>query len=447
MKRMAKASASAEGGHAGMAKTHQERAQKSLGEAKAALEKTREQVAAAAKRAKDELTKKQMALAEKTEKAAKEIEQAAAKEGGENGEKMKSASASASKASGSQSRAGKSMQSGDSKEAVQKQQQAVEELEKGRDQLVDENAERNRAKKLAGLSPREEELSKKAMALADKLKDLPRKSGSQPANQAQRAMEDAARRLKGLQGEEAEKRQKQAEEYLRKTEEELAEEERRYRELQQEELLFKIREELRRVIKDQEAINTDTRKRDADRDPDGGRLSRLERQNLRGLSKEQTRVAEHVKYLAESLEKEDSIVFGMVLRAVGDDMHAISTRLGKPSYETGMFVQELQTQVLRKLVELERVFGDELNRRQKKPPQQQGGGGQQKQPLVPPIMEVIMLRNMQAELNGELGRLTKELRNKKDLDPMDREYLERLANRQGMIKDVWEKFMKMAGVR
>ncbi len=41
----------------------------------------------------------------------------------------------------------------------------------------------------------------------------------------------------------------------------------------------------------------------------------------------------------------------------------------------------------------------------------------------------------------------KEIRDKDEIDPLDRDYLEQLANRQGMIKDVWEKFMKMAGVR
>jgi hypothetical protein len=406
-------------------------------------------VARAAAEKKEELAKRQMALADKTKKAAEKLEETAEKQANaENARNLKNASSSTSKAAGKQSRAGESMQGGQNSKARQQQEEALSELEKARESLKDEDAEKARAKKLEGLTPEEEELAKKAMALADKLKGLPREPGRQSANQAQRAMEDAARRLKGLEGEKAEERQKQAEEYLKKTEEELAEEERRYRDLQQEELLFKIREELRKVIKDQEKLNADTRKLDAEKEAAGDRLSRLDRQNLRGLSKEQGRVAEHVEFLAESLEKEGSLVFGMILKTVRDDMRAVESRIGRPSYDTGVFVQELMTQILRKLVELERVFDDELTRRQKEPEQQdQQGGGNQKQPLVPPIAEVLLLRNMQAELNGQIERFLRENRGKKELSPLDRDYLEQLANRQGMIKDVWEKFMKMAGVR
>jgi GTP1/Obg family GTP-binding protein len=124
-------------------------------------------------------------------------------------------------------------------------------------------------------------------------------------------------------------------------------------------------------------------------------------------------------------------------------MRLIAKRLGR--YDTGVFVQEIQADVLRRLKELEQVFGAEIKRRNKQPAQ--GGGGNQKPPLIPPAAEILMLRTMQEDINGQLKRFIDMNPRIDELDPMQREFIERLGHRQGVVKDIWLKFMEAMGVR
>jgi hypothetical protein len=257
-------------------------------------------------------------------------------------------------------------------------------------------------------------------------------------------MAEARRQLEGAEGaqdgEEAEKEQKEAEDYLSQAEEELSEEERRYRQLQQEELLFRIREELKQLIVEQERINDETRKTDAESLVADGALTRFQRQVLRTLSKDQEKQAEQTGYIVEEIEKEHSQVFGFVLRAVAEDMKDVAERLTSPRYETGPVTQELQQGILDKLKELRDVFDDELNRRR----QEQGSPqqGQQGKPMLVPLSaEIIMLRNMQEAMLQQLDRLKRGVKQRGEVDDTDREYLERLAHRQGLIKDIWNRMV------
>jgi hypothetical protein len=255
-------------------------------------------------------------------------------------------------------------------------------------------------------------------------------------------MGDARRRLGAGEGEKAEGDQEKAENYLDQAEEELEEEERRYRNWQQEELLFRIRKELSKLVQEQDRINGQTRRTDVARIAAGGALTRLQRFELKDLSEAQKKQAAQVDYIVAEIEKEGSQVFGFILVSVADDMKEIARRLVR--LETGVFVQEMQADVLKKLKELEAVFAAEIKRRQQgKRPQ----GGQQKRPLVPPAAELLMLRMMQQDVNYQLRRFLDGNPGLRELDPLQREYIERLAHRQGLIKDIWNRFMDAMGLR
>ena len=132
------------------------------------------------------------------------------------------------------------------------------------------------------------------------------------------------------------------------------------------------------------------------------------------------------------------------LKTAGDDMLAIAKRLGRK--ETDLLVQDMQAEVLRNLKELEAAFNDELNRRRRDRQKQKGGGGG-KQPLVPPSAELIMLRDMQNELNSKLRSFVSKSPRLEDLDEVQRAHLERLAHRQGLVKEIWTEFMEALGIR
>ena len=76
----------------------------------------------------------------------------------------------------------------------------LDKLEFGDGRARYEDAERDRAKKLRGLTAEQEELEKKARALKDKIEELPRKSGRQSTGRAQQSMSEARRRLEGAKG-------------------------------------------------------------------------------------------------------------------------------------------------------------------------------------------------------------------------------------------------------
>jgi hypothetical protein len=256
-------------------------------------------------------------------------------------------------------------------------------------------------------------------------------------------MGEARRRLSGGEGEEAEQAQKKAEDHLKQAEEELSEEERRYRQLQQEELLFRIQQELAKLAAEQEKLNAETLKIDTERAARGGALIRVERFRLKDLGEAQTKLAGQVEYIVTEIEKQGSQVFGFTLRTVGDDMLDVGLRLGRNQTDT--LVQAIQADILRRLKSLEAVFHEELKRRQRQGKQQQGGGGQQ--PLVPPAAELLMLRAMQDELNRELRGFIEGHPGIGKLDEAQREALSRLAHRQGLLKDIWNRFVASLGVR
>jgi hypothetical protein len=111
----------------------------------------------------------------------------------------------------------------------------------------------------------------------------------------------------------------------------------------------------------------------------------------------------------------------------------------------GRPVTGLAEEVIHQITELIQAFEDEIQRRQ----QTGGEGGGQpppggKAPLVPPIVEIKLLRRMQMDLNGKVEtfwRLNPAVR-EGTIDERQRRTLERLYNRQGKIADDLEKLVR-----
>jgi hypothetical protein len=56
-----------------------------------------------------------------------------------------------------------------------------------------------------------------------------------------------------------------------------------------------------------------------------------------------------------------------------------------------------------------------------------------------------MLRNMQQKLLDQLERFERGLKKRDEFDDADRDYLERLAHRQGIVKDIWNRMLRALG--
>jgi hypothetical protein len=98
--------------------------------------------------------------------------------------------------------------------------------------------------------------------------------------------------------------------------------------------------------------------------------------------------------------------------------------------------------VLHQLTDLIGAFEDEFKQKTERQKGGQGGGG--KQPLVPPMVEIKLMRRLQGDVNAKVDTFWKqnpEVREGK-LDERQRRTLERLYNQQSRIRADLEKLIQ-----
>jgi hypothetical protein len=254
-------------------------------------------------------------------------------------------------------------------------------------------------------------------------------------------MQDAERQLDAGSGEKAGRSAEEARRYLEQLKQELEQEERRYEQLRQEEVMYRLVQDLKEFRTEQQRIHDETRKiSDA---AAGGTLARVQRRALKALGREEellrARVTERVKVLLE----EESPAFGTALEAASLDMAEIARLLEDEQH--GRAVQGLAEEVIHQLTQLIQAFEDEIQRRQQQggggPPPPPGGG---RAPLVPPTVEIKLLRRMQMDLNAKVETFWRQNPAVKEgkIEDRQRRTLERLYNRQGKIADDLEKLVR-----
>jgi hypothetical protein len=247
-------------------------------------------------------------------------------------------------------------------------------------------------------------------------------------------MEDAERGLESGAGQKASDSAEEARRYLEQARQDLERERRRYEELRQEEVLFRLVEDLKEFRKEQQRVREETAK--IDDASAGGPLARAQRRALRTLSGDESRLKARVDERVKVLREEGSPAFGTSLEAVGVDMAEVARMLEDEQH--GRAVLGLADEVSHQLTQLVQAFEDELKTRKDRPKggeEPQGGGG--RMPLVPPIVEIKLLRRLQMELNAKVETFWQQNPGVREggLDDRQRRTLERLYNRQGKIAD------------
>ncbi|MDQ7779986.1 MAG: hypothetical protein RDV41_09800 [Planctomycetota bacterium] len=430
----------------------------SLKAAKEELSRLRDKLAKAVENKEDlkglkdkqkKLEEQAKALADKLAQSAKD---AAEKGAGSESEGMQNAGSKSSSAAGEMAKAGGKMDQGDRQQAQQNQQQAEAELEKAiaeLEKLAKRDPTQEEKYALERLARKQEEIEKKTRELKEQMEQMEKqKKAAESVGNAAEKMKSASSNMSGGQPnpQQAEQDEEEALKDLEEAMEDLAAAEREYNSLMQEQVLYQIENDLSKILGEQKKITEATVEADFEVKKLGGELSREMRIALNKLADGQGALAEGCDKLAKQLEEANASVFPWVLGTIADDMRLVQELLGEKYNRTDDYTQGVQRDIERKLKELIDALKRERQKRRKEQqdPGNPGGGGGGGGPLVPPIAELKMLRQMQLNLKRKTEEFVKaNLKNPeaaKGLDPVQQMILRRLAAEQENLADKTRNF-------
>jgi hypothetical protein len=183
-------------------------------------------------------------------------------------------------------------------------------------------------------------------------------------------------------------------------------------------------------------------------------VSRFARVTLDEQRDKEVDLSKKAEYIATEIEKEDSPVYGFMMREISEDMIRLSEMFG--GLETGDSTQLLGEEINRRLAELAEALKREQEERNAQENQEQDPNEQeqpqdpnqpdQKQPLIPPSAELRMLKRLQEDLNLEVEDISEEVKGEEVLPEDVRREVERLAQRQARLRDLWKKIARNAGL-
>jgi hypothetical protein len=424
----------------------QQRAVEAMQDVTKRLEEKARRLREEEKQVRDRLAEAQRRLEDRAAKAAKEA--AALKPKAEDAARAAAEAAEAlRRAEERMAKAAESMSGGDTSAASGRQSSASEALEQAEDALAkaaeETGDDRDARRRLKELKAEQDENRRKLKELEDLLKKAENPQASASAQSADQKMDDASRQMDAGSGENASKSAEEARRYLEQLRQDLEREKRRYESLRQEEMLF-------RLVRDLKEFETEQRRiRDATKElSDAAALNPLARPQkiqLRGLGADQERLKGRVDERAKAVQEEGSTAFARALLNLRADMTEIARLL--QSSQLGPFVLGLEDEVLHALGDLIGGFTDEIQRRQQEdqgqgdPPE---GGQQGKPPLVPPIVEIKLLRRLQQDVNLKLQNFWAQNPGAREgrMDDAQRRLLERLYHEQGGLAEDLEKLIE-----
>ena len=351
------------------------------------------------------------------------------------------------------SKAGQELDQGDPQGAQEQQAQAESQLAQAEEALEEEKKrllQRLNERDLSKLQEKQKELEKKTEDLAKQIQESAEKSEQEEAQarkraarrlqQAQESQQQASQSMGQQDEQQAEENQEQALKELEEARKELEKKEQEYANLQQEEELYSMVEMLDEVIRIQEEVNKQVRALDAIK-VEKGALGRRDKGRLMGLARVEDRVREEVAKVKGLLEQESAVVYAYQMKSVDADIEEIQRQLR--DFESGEITQDLQADVLARLVRLREALNQERKRRDKEEQKQEEQEQQQQQGkkrLIPPLAELKMLRQMQEDVNGRTRGLYDALRasGQKDLNRVQKRLLSRVVTQQGNIRDLLE---------
>jgi hypothetical protein len=302
--------------------------------------------------------------------------------------------------------------------------------------------ERDTRRQLKELEAEQQRIRRKMKDLQDLLAKAENPQAKKSAQAAQQKMEDTEKSLDAGASSSASENAEEARRYLEQARQELERERRRYESLRQEELLYKLVQDLKEFRTEQERIRGQVKSiSDA---AAGGPLARVQRRALRTLADDQAKLRTKVDERVKAVRDEGSITFGTALEGVSIDMAELSRLLGEDQHD--LHVQQLASEVIVETTQLIQAFEDEITRRKKPaPPPPPGESGQPPKPvLVPPSVEIKLLRRLQMDLNAKVETLwrTQEALKKGQIEEAQRRTLERLYHQQQKLADDLEALLK-----
>jgi len=337
---------------------------------------------------------------------------------------------------------------GQNNKAVPQEQSAKKELENAYEKLKQFEEDLKQLLKL----PDYDKMAKKQDDTADKTDDVMKemeKAGKKPqpggeqggeptpgegqVEGAKRAMQRAARNLRGKSAKSANSDQQEAVDRLKKAQEQLEEALRQLREEEQLMLLDAIRRRLDKMLRAQIGIRTNTialNLRIKDAQKINRKPARADRDRGRQLGEGESGIAVEAEKLLEIMREEGStVVIPEVISDMRQDLDLLAKRLSK--MQAGEYTQEIQTDVINTLKELIEVIKEEQEKKS-------GGGdgepgeeqeGDQDDNLLPNSAELKMLRSLQQRVNKRTQRF--ERLRSKETDERGR-----LAGKQNGVADL-----------
>ena len=300
--------------------------------------------------------------------------------------------------------------------------------------------------RLKALREEQQKIKEKLKQLEDLLRKVESPSASASAKAAEERMDEAARQMDSGASPKAEKSAEEARRYLEQLKKDLEQERRRYESMRQEEMLFNLVKDLKEFRVEQQRVRDEV-KRIVEAAPDG-RLARPQRQKLKLLGADEEKLRDKVGVRVKAVKEEGSPAFGTALEGAEVDMAEIVRLLEE--VQSLDVAQGLADEVIHRLSDLVAAFEEEIDRRRTDPPEAQpkddgqGGGGNQKPALVPPLVEIKLLRRLQLDVNGKLDSFWKRNPSLREgrVDDAQRRTLERIYNEQGHIADDLEKLIQ-----
>jgi uncharacterized phage infection (PIP) family protein YhgE len=344
--------------------------------------------------------------------------------------------------------AAESAQGGDAGKAGASQASAEESLDRASEALAKAAEETGNdpetKKRLRDLKAEQDELRARLKDLQDLLKKLENPGAKASAAGAETKMDDASRQLESGGGQKAEQSAEEARKYLEQAKQDLEREKRRYEDLRRDEVLFRLVQDMKDFRTEQQRIRDGTGEISEAAAQGGGQISRSHKRELKNLSADETKLRARVDERKAAVDKEGSISFAGALGGISVDMAEIARLLEEGQFDP--YVRGVEDEVLHQLTDLIGAFEDEF--KSKKPeqgkPGQQGQQGQGRQPLVPPMVEIKLMRRMQNDINAKVDTFWKQNPDVREgkLDERQRRTLERLYNQQSRIRVDLEKLIQ-----
>ncbi len=304
---------------------------------------------------------------------------------------------------------------------------------------------RKTREELNRLAREQEEIRKRILQLARRMDPRKDREPKQDLSQAARSASRAKENLQSGDPQEARKNEEKTRRKLEEARMKVARKRDHYLSLRQEELLLNMKQELQKLLASHREIQRETKQVNLRIEERNGLVGRATRRALRRLASREKDLAESCSYIRKNLEKEGSLVFSRVLLEVEQDLGEVARLLTSRPPVTGTLTQGIQEDVARSLERLLGALKREVARRKKSRRTPSSNRGPGKNRLVPRVAELKMLKALQEDLMQRTRNLEEEA-GVPGAESLIQAELERLANKQNDINQVFQTFLKQLGL-